>query len=1652
MCTCNIPDAQDIVNDIERGEDALDASSSTTSVLHESRPDAGEMLSLAKKRRSRPPVVDLPLVKRSKVETQGISAEDRKTTSDIATSDAEDDSSVLLHVARLLADLLESMFDSKWETRHGSLLAIRQILISSQFSASVQAGDANVVGDEEGNTPGSSSGSVRERAVVKKWLEECLVRCVCVLALDQFVDYSADDSVAPVRELCAQISGILLGCLHSYGSLVEFLHVFRTLFDGLTWHAHHGGLLGLKYLVQAHTSHANNFVPVIFEDVIGAMSSPKMEEDVLVLAAGMLEDFAPHMANVEAEKITAAGRLLWRSLVQESDRGFVCAGVIRALSSWYQLPATMSVLLRDERMASNAWTSLVHAIGMLHHHSEFVRSSTARCVAAIANAGSVPDRSAFSDFCLRFLPHLLLQLVLETKNAVTQDLLSAWKSVANLGASSETLVDIASEHLGQWVRFLWSNESIESLNVDIGVSGSSFSDIPASRQPSNSLDRAESVGWRVTFADALGFLASCLPAEHSIPLLCTTELLNVIGEGLATTCGEMQCGCLLLLSRWALYENHTSKAERLGRLRSQLGATLDEFARNKWKPTVTRASQGLIHGRDMVLYYEEQVKSVKRVVIMQARIANIFSKVGIAVKPDANERGPSALVSAADLSREIAEKVASLPYERLRAHASEYDAAHFKRQDLFVVDELIQDTFARLYHRVQGLGSCAYCFLLPMPTKKSGFLVSALMDSLKEEDDAVFRSLTAEALADFTLSQAHVQKKCVAKIVSNLCNSATALPLSESTAAAKCCSIHDQAESLPPDVMKNTQVRVAGAIAALTSICAKGGASLFTACPALEENILCAWRRGDATAVDEKTIQRSMSLMTLLAPLLEERCAADICMDWLQHAATEIMSRRADTVGEPSAPLQEEATHTKHVAAVAIATICKCANSYRHEAMLVIYKHVFSAFSTTSTLRRHNLNAAIMVLDRMVRLLPPDSLIPYIPSLVHYAMTAMASQHPETRAAAARAFAELVPLIPLQMDLGARESTSKAAESLQAIVRENQVSRQFLESFLRGTAIQHTDVQPWLADGVALRQYQQHGVDWLAFMARNNLHGILADDMGLGKTLQSLAAIAVTLSTRAGSSTKARGNGAEGRRDATCLVVCPPIVAHHWVSEAQKCLPTTFTTVVDYSGSAPERRKLRKEILRRDDTHSTRCILIVTTYAVVRSDEDGFLAGQEFDYVVLDEAHLIRNPTTALFRSVQQLRATHRLALSGTPLQNHVGDLWSLFEFLMPGYLGDFPSFRRIFVLPITKSKERNATAKQKEVAALAIAQLHQKVLPFILRRTKDHVLRELPPKTISNVLLPLSSVQQRLYVLASSSSSSQTSDRRAPKDTRAAHVFTDLQLLRRICVHPSLVRNERFIRSLKPKEREAAQSWASSGKFLGLRDLLVEVCDVGGKDRDDNEEFALQPHRCLVFAHLHETLDLTEQMLSDALPRVSFRRLDGRTPPAQRASIVRQFNDDPSIDLLLLTTAVGGLGLTLTGADTVIFLEHSWNPFVDLQAMDRAHRIGQKRAVRVFRLIMQNSLEEHIMNLQAFKQGVADTVVKQQSDVQSGMNASTKGVLELLQSSSAAVTAKEIASSTQRGDNAASLLPGAARELLEDIGELWDESQYESLAFPDGE
>ncbi|KPJ12691.1 TATA-binding protein-associated factor 172 [Papilio machaon] len=560
-----------------------------------------------------------------------------------------------------------------------------------------------------------------------------------------------------------------------------------------------------------------------------------------------------------------------------------------------------------------------------------------------------------------------------------------------------------------------------------------------------------------------------------------------------------------------------------------------------------------------------------------------------------------------------------------------------------------------------------------------------------------------------------------------------------------------------------------------------------------------------------------------------------------------------------------------------------------------------------------------------------------------------------------------------------------------------QRDKDFLEQLFNPKSIK--DYKIPVPVSAELRSYQQAGVNWLRFLYEYGLHGVLCDDMGLGKTIQSIVVVAGSHWERA-----------HQRRDQLpSLVVCPPTLTGHWVFEVNKFIDSKYLRPLQYVGPPTERERLRA--LARADKYN----LIVASYDIVRKDIDFFSTIKS----------CIKNGKTKAFKAIKQIVANHRLILSGTPIQNNVLELWSLFDFLMPGLLGTERQFTARYSRPILAARDPKATPHQLQAGALACEALHRQVLPFLLRRVKEDVLRELPPKITQDYYCELSPLQRRLY--------EHFARDHAPQHALAhsqTHVFQALHYLQNVCNHPKLV--------LTPEHPEAARISAElaaqrsslddihhSAKLPALKQLLLD-CGIGTVASDAENGAVVSQHRALVFCQLKKMLDIVEQDLLRAhLPTVTHLRLDGSVPPHQRHAIVTRFNTDVSIDLLLLTTAVGGLGLNLTGADTVIFVEHDWNPMKDLQAMDRAHRIGQRKVVNVYRLVTRDTLEEKIMGLQKFKLMTANTVISSENAAMETMG--TEQLLDLFQ-----------LSGQQRPQ------PTAPASLLDALPDLWDDKLYE--------
>ncbi len=446
--------------------------------------------------------------------------------------------------------------------------------------------------------------------------------------------------------------------------------------------------------------------------------------------------------------------------------------------------------------------------------------------------------------------------------------------------------------------------------------------------------------------------------------------------------------------------------------------------------------------------------------------------------------------------------------------------------------------------------------------------------------------------------------------------------------------------------------------------------------------------------------------------------------------------------------------------------------------------------------------------------------------------------------------------------------------------------------------------------GATLRAYQEHGLAWLQFLRSAGLGGVLADDMGLGKTVQTLAHLAVEQEA--------------GRLDLPALVVCPTSLVANWHAEAARFAPSLRTLVLH----GPHRSSDFAAIGRHD--------LVITTYPLLSRDH-AVLAAQDWHVVILDEAQMIKNPLATTSRLARTLRARQRLCLSGTPLENHLGELWSLFDFLAPGFLGDRRQFGRLYRGPIEK-------AGNVERQAL----LAQRIAPFLLRRTKEEVAPDLPPKTEIAETVEMGEGQQALYEgirLAMHAKVRAAIARRGLAGSGI--VILDAMLkLRQACCDPRL---------LKLSAAKAAK--AQSAKLARLLEMLPQMLEEG--------------RRVLLFSQFTSMLALIEVELARLdLPYVL---LTGDTKV--RTVPIRRFQVG-EVPLFLISLKAGGVGLNLTAADTVIHYDPWWNPAVENQATDRAHRIGQDKPVFVHRLITAGSIEEKMEALKQRKQVLADGVL----------------------------------------------------------------------------
>ena len=460
-----------------------------------------------------------------------------------------------------------------------------------------------------------------------------------------------------------------------------------------------------------------------------------------------------------------------------------------------------------------------------------------------------------------------------------------------------------------------------------------------------------------------------------------------------------------------------------------------------------------------------------------------------------------------------------------------------------------------------------------------------------------------------------------------------------------------------------------------------------------------------------------------------------------------------------------------------------------------------------------------------------------------------------------------------------------------------------------------------------LRDYQKTGFKWLKVLDSYHFGGILADDMGLGKTLQVISILLEYKDRIKNIENNIEENNLVDLNAKASIVICPSSLTLNWLSEVNKFAPNIKACVI--KGNARERERLIKNVQNYD--------LIITSYDLLKRDIEVYKeVNYNFKYIIADEAQYMKNSTTQNAKAIKELNGETRYALTGTPIENSLAELWSIFDFVMPGYLFGYKKFKNLYEVPIVKEKDERAMNRLKMLIA-----------PFILRRNKKDVLTELPEKTITVLNNQMTDEQEAVYMSYLAQAKQEVADEIKLNGFEKSQfkILSTLTRLRQICCHPSL-----FIKDYKDE----------SSKLNQCIEILSDAIEAG--------------HKILLFSGYTSMFEIIEKELNSK--NIKYFKLTGSTKVDERIKLVDEFNSNPDVKIFLISLKAGGTGLNLTGADMVIHYDPWWNQSAENQATDRAYRIGQKNNVQVYKLITSNSIEEKIYELQNKKAELIDNML----------------------------------------------------------------------------
>ncbi|KAF2637238.1 hypothetical protein P280DRAFT_112715 [Massarina eburnea CBS 473.64] len=1572
---------------------------------------------------------------------------------------------------RVCEYLSVEMFDHTWEVRHGAAMGLREIL--------------RVHGGGAGRVKGKTL--AENETLNQQWLNDIACRICCVFMLDRFADYTSDNAVAPIRETAGQTLGSLLPHLSRENVLATFSVLQRLIMqqgaENHHWQVCQGGMIGLRYLVAVRNDlllEDGSLMDGVLAAVIKGLGDN--DDDVRAISAATLIPVAEEFVEMRPDKLQELMNQVWSCLSSLQDDLSASTGYIMdllaKLCGFPQVLAAMKANAQTDELQS--FHELVPRLfPFLRHTITSVRAAVLRALVTFLN---INDSGTDGWIDGKALQLIFQNILLERNEGVLRLSIQLWEAVVdNLGSSQlpiqlgpilDSLIPLSLTPIG-----VARHPVPMDLSLLIRPSGQAFGP-PLHMQPSRRSTppaNGEPTPKRRKKSRAAKDDTPTAPSSshtHNVDGPMISGDLELVGSDVmvrSRTSAARALGKAMALwpeqTREQTFKTRLLPALSSSNSTTQLTAAMviEEFGKSlTTKDTLAEsfavALLPVVEGSRPTAY-EDLVPKLQIVRTQCTALLNIFRDghvtniPNIAVVVQGDPAASQYAFGVAD-----AEKILTTHFDKMKKSMTPA-ARMVAQQNLEITKAEVETTLKEARDikeerdvRIKAAAAGALVSL-NCPPKKPSLSIKAMMDSIKKEENVELQKRSAAAVAGFIVYLVSAGKSgIVSKVVGNLvkfyCMETAETPEFHADVETGILTLKkDEDIRDHPDAAKFAEESKAaritkrGAREGLEQTVQNFGAAIFDKVPVLKELI-------------EKPIRKAFTDDELPAEINEEGGVfGQEVVDGLSTLRALVGSLHSDVRGfvKDLLPLVAKALQSRlyvlrYAAAKCFATICSVMPV---DGITQLVENVLPSIGNSSNV--HARQGAIECIYHLIHVME-DAILPYVIFLITPVLGRMSDSDNDVRLLATNSFATLVKLVPLEAGIpdppGLPESLLKGREK----------ERKFVAQMLDAKKVEAFEIPVGIK--ATLRSYQQDGVNWLAFLNRYNLHGILCDDMGLGKTLQTLCMVASDHHMRAEEFAKSQD---PNNRRLPSLIVCPPTLSGHWQQEIRQYAP--FLSCVAYVGSPPIRGQHRTQLDQVD--------IVITSYDICRNDND-VLKPFNWNYVVLDEGHLIKNSKSKTSQAVKNFQSNHRLILSGTPIQNNVLELWSLFDFLMPGFLGSEKVFQERFAKPIAASRFAKSSSKEQERGALAIEALHKQVLPFLLRRLKEEVLDDLPPKIIQNYYCDLSDLQRKLFEDFTNKEVKEIQNKAGNADRESKqHIFQALQYMKKLCNSPAMV--------IKPshKQYDATQAYlkknhtsledvAHAPKLNALKDLLVD-CGIGASDvgpaktaanGDHVLPEAVSQHRALVFCQMKEMLDMVQnEVLQKLLPSVQYMRLDGSVDATKRQDIVNQFNSDPSYDVLLLTTSVGGLGLNLTGADTVIFVEHDWNPQKDIQAMDRAHRIGQKKVVNVYRIVTRGTLEEKILNLQRFKIDVASTVVNQQNAGLGSMQ--TDQILDLFNVSADSADPGALPpppgnEGTGISENDAVDAEGNLREkgkkgFLDELGELWDERQYEEEFDLDG-